>query len=44
MSTESGSNAGMVKSFCQSKWDEIQNEYKEAEDKKIIISNYGDFS
>lgn len=34
----------MVKTFCQDKWDAIQTEYREADDKKIILSNFGDLS
>jgi len=37
-------NSGMVKTFCQDKWEAIQSEYKQAEDKRIILSNFGDLS
>ena len=44
MNNDSGNNSGMVRTFCQGKWDEIQSEYKQSEDKKIILSNFGDLS
>ncbi len=44
MNDATSSNSGMVKTFCQDKWEAIQKEYRQTEDKKIILSNFGDLS